>query len=701
MAMDFSRKPPGFNTVTKKREYEDLAKALLERAEQTCRYLLPMGRREVNEWKVGSIDGERGKSMSINLKKGVWTDFADQPGGADLLALWADKRGVKMHVAYDEAAAWLGWDTGKPKADTPAWVAPVKPVELPPPIEKDEGDLWWINVESKKWEYFDENGELWVTVRRWDNPKGGKRVRPWDPKEQDEKWPEGLRPLFNLQGIKTSPDPVLLVEGEKCADALIALGITATTCAGGSSATRVADWTPLKGRDVVRWADNDAAGAKWATETRTELEKAGVRSIRDVAIPAGKPEGWDCADATDGEVKALIEGAGDGRKEHVIACAPATLPSFADIPKRRFIYDTVYQRGFVSITAGEGGSGKSAMHVIEALCIATGRDLHELGKKIERCRVWMISLEDDLTEMYRRLAAAMMHFGIDRSEIDGWLFLTTKDDAPDFLLAASDRDGVQISQEAISDLKEEIAKNDIGVVMIDPYVFLHTINENDNMGQGAVMKALANVAGQTNAAIAVVHHSKKPSANDRSGPSSSDMRGASSIVNASRHGRLVIVMSASDADKFGVPAEQRFYYFHTASVKTSYTPPGHHSKWFKLHSVTLPNGNADEEGDGVGVVTRWQPPDPFKVMGMTVDTLRAVQAEFGRAYKAGTPYRANSKAVPWAGEVIGNEVGLEPKDVSDKRKIAKILKTWIENGVLVEDMWNDGHQKRPIIRPGP
>jgi hypothetical protein len=88
-------------------------------------------------------------------------------------------------------------------------------------------------------------------------------------------------------------------------------------------------------------------------------------------------------------------------------------------------------------------------------------------------------------------------------------------------------------------------------------------------------------------------------------------------------------------------------------------------------------------------------------MGMTVDTLRAVQAEFGRAYKAGTPYRANSKAVPWAGEVIGNEVGLEPKDVSDKRKIAKILKAWIESGALVEDMWNDGHQKRPIIRPGP
>jgi hypothetical protein len=71
------------------------------------------------------------------------------------------------------------------------------------------------------------------------------------------------------------------------------------------------------------------------------------------------------------------------------------------------------------------------------------------------------------------------------------------------------------------------------------------------MGQGAVMKALSHVAGATNCAVAVVHHSKKPAANDRGGPSSSDMRGASSILNASRHGRMVITMSAADADKLG------------------------------------------------------------------------------------------------------------------------------------------------------
>jgi len=73
------------------------------------------------------------------------------------------------------------------------------------------------------------------------------------------------------------------------------------------------------------------------------------------------------------------------------------------------------------------------------------------------------------------------------------------------------------------------------------------------------MKALSHVAGATNCAVAVVHHSKKPAANDRGGPSSSDMRGASSILNASRHGRMVITMSAADADKLGGDKEERIF----------------------------------------------------------------------------------------------------------------------------------------------
>lgn len=200
MGMDFSRKPPGFNTVTKKREYERLAAELLDRAESVCRHLYPAGRKEGPEWCVGSVNGEKGHSFKINLKTGICKEFNGGPGGGDMIAVWALARGIKQGEAYDEAAAWLGWRTGKPKiaippTATPPWV----PTDTPAQLEAAENaarevldiahrhrtdtpheDKWWLNVEPIKYDYFDGDGELWATVRRWDKGEGTKRVRPWD-----------------------------------------------------------------------------------------------------------------------------------------------------------------------------------------------------------------------------------------------------------------------------------------------------------------------------------------------------------------------------------------------------------------------------------------------------------------------------------------------------------------------------------------
>jgi putative DNA primase/helicase len=57
---------------------------------------------------------------------------------------------------------------------------------------------------------------------------------------------------------------VLVVEGEKatCAAMLIVEDYVVVTWPGGSTAARHADWTPLKGRDVTLWRDNDEPGRK-------------------------------------------------------------------------------------------------------------------------------------------------------------------------------------------------------------------------------------------------------------------------------------------------------------------------------------------------------------------------------------------------------------------------------------------------------
>jgi twinkle protein len=96
----------GHNLMTAK----EIAQQLAQRTEEALRYLLPNGKKEGNEWKVGSIDGEIGKSLCVCLsgeKAGIWCDFATGQRG-DLLDLWSATRRLPIGEALKEASHWLG-----------------------------------------------------------------------------------------------------------------------------------------------------------------------------------------------------------------------------------------------------------------------------------------------------------------------------------------------------------------------------------------------------------------------------------------------------------------------------------------------------------------------------------------------------------------------------------------------------------------
>ncbi len=91
---------------------KEVSQQLAQRAEDVARYLFPSGKREGNEWCVGSISGEPGKSLKVHLtgeKSGVWCDFAnDSNDSGDLLDLWARSRNLKIIEAIREATHYLG-----------------------------------------------------------------------------------------------------------------------------------------------------------------------------------------------------------------------------------------------------------------------------------------------------------------------------------------------------------------------------------------------------------------------------------------------------------------------------------------------------------------------------------------------------------------------------------------------------------------
>ncbi len=93
---------------------------------------------------------------------------------------------------------------------------------------------------AARWTYTDGQGVSVGEVLRWNPPAGGKIVRPIS--RRGDGWVIGAmpepRPLLNLPELSRLPDGawVYIVEGEPCVDAARAIGLVATTSAGGSKA---------------------------------------------------------------------------------------------------------------------------------------------------------------------------------------------------------------------------------------------------------------------------------------------------------------------------------------------------------------------------------------------------------------------------------------------------------------------------------
>ena len=95
----------------------------------------------------------------------------------------------------------------------------------------------------------------------------------------------------------------------------------------------------------------------------------------------------------------------------------------APIPPRGWLLGNTYCRRFLSSLVGDGGVGKTAVRYAQLLSAAIGRSL--TGEHVfVRSRVLIISLEDDDTELRRRIRAACLHYGISQAALRGWLFLS-------------------------------------------------------------------------------------------------------------------------------------------------------------------------------------------------------------------------------------------------------------------------------------
>ena len=165
------------------------------------------------------------------------------------------------------------------------------------------------------------------TVLRFDlpTPDGEKQRKEFRPVHQvplgldggrgwQAGYPAGPRPLYRRQGMEGgSVDLVTIHGGEKAVDVATALGLVATTSAGGEKAMDHADWSPiLRFSTIALVVDNDPAGEAFGQIMAAKIWrlKSGA-DVRIVKLPNLPPKGdvveWIAAGGTKEEFLRIVE----------------------------------------------------------------------------------------------------------------------------------------------------------------------------------------------------------------------------------------------------------------------------------------------------------------------------------------------------------------------------------------------------------
>lgn len=667
--------PPSVPEWASKGTYdrEEVLASLRSRLESVLGYLYPNGFADPKGRKfyIGSVQGEAGESLSVELqgeKAGLWHDFATGDGG-DIFDLWKSARGcVSFLDTLKDAGEYTGAAQNTPRR-TPKRKSP------------KGGEAW--GKPSAVYKYTDATGKMLAEIERYDWEKDGvgkKTFRPWDVARRSYTHPE-TRPLYNLPNIASAPE-IVVVEGEKAADALIGQNIDATTAMGGSNAPlEKTDWSPLKGRKVVIWPDNDDSGKAYADKLKDHLEGQGALAVSVLTIPAERPEKWDAADAEDEDLGALIRSM---RGE--TAAAPAVVfdvdfwdhEDLSAIPRVDYVYNRFYAKGYTSVTAAPPKVGKSLLGLIEAVDIATGKGILT-GEEQAPQRVYYYNAEDDIFTIRNRVGAILQHYNIDQSEIRGQLAVHSGVGDGGFYIISGQEGQIHEAQFAAMERKCLDAR--IDVMILDPLQDLSRSPETNEVMR-LLGGRLRRMAAKCQLAIGLIHHTRKMQAGVKA--SIDDMRGGSALRGTARFNRLLVPMSEDDAARAGLTDHRS--HFQVGDIEGNLAPPSSdYARWYEKVSVTAANG------ESVGVIQSWQWPDAFS--GLRPEDAAAVRNAISNCEP---PAREHHQSPQWAGYVVADVLGLPCEEKGERMRIRSILNEWLKTGVLSVELWRDPKSRRDV-----
>lgn len=459
------------------------------------------------EARIGNAYGEPGASLSVKLagpNAGLWHDHATDEGG-DLIALYRASMGYTGTANFvlslkEIASGFLGDPV---EVERSAW----QPTALERIEQKKQKlgtkpreDMLELGAPVASYKYYDTRGNVLAAVTRYE-PAGtreSKTFRPYCYRTIDgvRKWVMGapdLRPLYRLPDVATT-STVVLCEGEGKADALSQLGIVATSAMQGAKAPiDKTDWSPLAGKKVIIWPDNDEPGFAYARQVGARLQQLGC-TVLGITPPADKPAKWDAVDAVaDGtDAHALIASAApvaeaQPKKSRIRLMS---LTDMASLPPLAWLIENVITEQGLSMIWGRSGSLKSFVALDMAMCIATGTDWH--GRTVKKGRVIYVAAEGA--------------FGLARRAI-GWRKTRGRDlPEPDILLIPH---GVTLTSDDLAEMIKAIIEAGPEPVFIIIDTLSRTFgagNPNQPIDMNVYVAAVDKLRESTRAHVLVIHH---------------------------------------------------------------------------------------------------------------------------------------------------------------------------------------------------
>jgi 5S rRNA maturation endonuclease (ribonuclease M5) len=284
------------------------------------------------------------------------------------------------------------------------------------------GQPAWEPHNGKAWDpvvaeyvYRQSDGTPYLRVQRTASKKFWQQH--WTGSEWQNGAPKGARVPYRLPELLSADpaQPIYIVEGEKDADRLAALGFVATTSSGGSNGK----WTPelnaaFANRTVYIIPDNDEPGGKYAQRIAQHLHGVAAH-VSVVELPRlgsrTLERGKDVSDWLDlGNLAENLEPiaksappyvpptAKEGWRSHVFTAASLKDKKFDPI---YYVLPTLFPEG-LTILAGRPKVGKSWMALDIALGLAGG--YYILGTiKLEPADVLYAALEDNPRRLRSRI----------------------------------------------------------------------------------------------------------------------------------------------------------------------------------------------------------------------------------------------------------------------------------------------------------